>query len=66
MHEPIISRELFDEALKRLIVRKKTIKAKDEPALFAGLFYCEACGTSGAMPDCSARMPKKLHDSSWN
>ena len=46
MHEPIISRELFDEAQKRLIARKKTIKAKDEPALFAGLFYCEACGTS--------------------
>lgn len=46
MHEPIISRELFDEAQKRLIARKKTIKAKDELALFAGLFYCEACGTS--------------------
>jgi DNA invertase Pin-like site-specific DNA recombinase len=46
MHEPIISHELFDEAQKRLIARKKTIKAKDEPALFAGLFYCEACGTS--------------------
>ena len=26
--------------------RKKTIQAKDEPDLFAGLFFCEACGTS--------------------
>ena len=46
MHEPIVSRELFDEAQKRMGARKKTIKAKDEPDLFAGLFFCEACGTS--------------------
>jgi len=46
MHEPIVSRELFEEAQKRLAARKKTIKAREEPALFAGLFYCEACGTS--------------------
>ena len=37
MHEPIVSRELFDEAQKRMGARKKTIKAKDEPDLFAGL-----------------------------
>ena len=46
MHEPIVSRELFDEAQKRMGARKKTIQAKDEPDLFAGLFFCEACGTS--------------------
>lgn len=46
MHEPIVSRELFNEAQKRMGARKKTIKAKDEPDLFAGLFFCEACGTS--------------------
>ena len=46
MHEPIVTRELFDEAQKRMGTRKKTIKAKDEPDLFAGLFFCEACGTS--------------------
>ncbi len=46
MHEPIVTRELFDEAQKRMGARKKTIKAKDEPDLFAGLFFCEACGTS--------------------
>ena len=46
MHEPIVSRELFDEAQKRMKARKKTIQANDEPHLFAGLFYCEACGTA--------------------
>lgn len=46
MHEPIVSRELFDEAQKKMRARKKIITAKDEPHLFAGLFYCEACGTA--------------------
>ena len=46
MHEPIVSRELFDEAQKKMRAREKIIKANDEPHLFAGLFYREACGTA--------------------
>ena len=46
MHEPIVTRELFDEAQKKMQARKKVIKPLDEPRLFSGLFYCEACGTA--------------------
>lgn len=46
MHEPIVTRELFDEAQKKMQARKKVINPLDEPRLFSGLFYCEACGTA--------------------
>lgn len=46
MHEPIVTRDLFDEAQKKMQARKKVIKPLDEPRLFSGLFYCEACGTA--------------------
>lgn len=46
MHEPIVTQELFDEVQKRIRARKKTIVAREEPFLFAGLFYCEDCGSS--------------------
>ncbi len=47
MHEPIISRELFDEAQKKLKTRKKVCSGpSDLPHLFSGLFFCEACGSS--------------------
>lgn len=46
MHEPIVTRELFDETQKKMQARKKVIKPLDEPRLFSGLFYCEACGTA--------------------
>ena len=40
----------FADARSRFIVTVcfcwSAIKAKDEPDLFAGLFFCEACGTS--------------------
>ena len=47
MHEPIISRELFDEAQAKLKTRKKVCEGpSDLPHLFSGLFFCEACGSS--------------------
>lgn len=47
MHEPLISRELFDEAQKKLQTRKKVCTGpSDLPHLFSGLFFCEACGSS--------------------
>ncbi len=47
MHEPIISRELFDEAQEKLKTRKKVCSGpSDLPHLFSGLFFCEACGSS--------------------
>ena len=50
MHEPIISRELFDEAQKAIAIRlNMTSNAKGPKAredIFSGLFRCEACGTS--------------------
>ena len=47
MHEPLISRELFDEAHKKLQTRKKVCSGpSDLPHLFTGLFFCEACGSA--------------------
>ena len=47
MHEPLVSRELFDEAQKKLQTRKKVCSGpSDLPHLFSGLFFCEACGSS--------------------
>lgn len=46
MHEAIISRELFEQAQVALKSRKKVINKGEEPHLFAGLFYCEACQTA--------------------
>ncbi|MDE6454879.1 MAG: recombinase family protein [Dysosmobacter sp.] len=47
MHEPIVSRELFDEAQEKLKTRKKVCTGpSDLPHLFSGLFFCEACGSS--------------------
>jgi len=47
MHEPLITRELFDEAQRKLQSRKKVATGPSkEPHLFAGLFFCEACGTA--------------------
>ena len=47
MHEPIVSRELFDEAQEKLKTRKKVCAGpSDLPHLFSGLFFCEACGSS--------------------
>ena len=47
MHEPLISRELFDEAQKKLQTRKKVCSGpSDLPHLFTGLFFCEACGSA--------------------
>lgn len=46
MHEPIISRELFDEAQRQMQTRKKAPVIGEEPHLFSGLFYCEVCGTA--------------------
>ena len=47
MHEALISRELFDEAQKKLQTRKKVCTGpSDLPHLFSGLFFCEACGSA--------------------
>ena len=47
MHEPIVSRELFDEAQEKLKTRKKVCTGpSDLPHLFSGLFFCEACGSA--------------------
>jgi hypothetical protein len=50
MHEPIISRELFDEAQIKLAERQhmssKLKHPKERDDIFKGLFRCEACGTS--------------------
>lgn len=50
MHEPIISRELFDEAQIKLAGRQhlsSTLKhQKEREDIFKGLFRCEACGTT--------------------
>lgn len=46
MHEAIISQELFDEAQRKMQARTKVPAVGEEPHLFSGLFYCEACGTA--------------------
>ena len=50
MHEPIISRELFDEAQVKLAGRQHLASLlkhpKEREDIFKGLFRCEACGTT--------------------
>lgn len=50
MHEPIVTRELFDEAQIKLSGRQhlsSTLKhPKEREDIFKGLFKCEACGTT--------------------
>lgn len=44
-HEPIISRELWDEAHNKLCNRKRE-GAQGEVHMFAGLLYCKECGAT--------------------
>lgn len=50
MHEPIISKELFEQTQKSLHSRRieprKDSPHHVDPDMFSGLFRCEACGTA--------------------